>query len=249
MQLGIAMQNYESAHEILPAGVINPTGPIQSTARGYHAGWMLQLLPFLEQRNIARRWNDTMGVYSAENVTARSAVVNIFLCPSDSGPMRHNGDNAALGSYAACHHDVEAPIDADNTGAFFLNSRLRSEDITDGTSCTIFMGEKLRDATELGWASGTRATLRNTGTKLNATRVLALSALTGEDDLPETETAAAANNPATSLVGGFSSPHAGGANFGFGDGSVRFLKNTINMQVYQYLGNRADGEVISGDQF
>src|SRR5216684_1150993 len=28
MQLGIALQNYESAHEVLPPGVVNETGPI-----------------------------------------------------------------------------------------------------------------------------------------------------------------------------------------------------------------------------
>jgi prepilin-type processing-associated H-X9-DG protein len=248
MQLGIAMQNYESAYEMLPAGVINPTGPIQNTPKGYHVSWVLPLLPFMEQQNIARRWNDAVGVYAAENLTARTGMVSTLLCPSDGGPHRRNGDNAALNSYAACHNDVEAPIDANNTGAFFLNSHLRSEDITDGTSTTVFMGEKLLDATELGWASGTRATLRNTGSKLNFTRVSALSALTGEDDLPE-DAANSASTTGTNLVGGFSSPHAGGANFAFGDGSVRFLKNTITPQVYRCLGNRADGEMISSDQF
>src|SRR4051794_28379521 len=49
MQIGIALQNYESSHELLPPGVINPSGPIQNAPTGYHASWMLQLLPFLEQ--------------------------------------------------------------------------------------------------------------------------------------------------------------------------------------------------------
>src|SRR6187551_2927825 len=61
MQLGIALHNYESSHEILPPGVINPTGPILNTPKGYHAGWMLQLLPFIEQRSVARRYDDAPG--------------------------------------------------------------------------------------------------------------------------------------------------------------------------------------------
>ena len=73
-----------------------------------------------------------------------------------------------VSSYAACHHDVEAPIDVENHGVFYLNSSIRHEDIPDGSSYTIFVGEKRIASQDLGWLSGTRATLRNTGTPLNA---------------------------------------------------------------------------------
>src|SRR3954454_6204440 len=105
MQLGIALQNYESSHEILPPGVIDPSGPIMNVPRGYHAGWMLQLLPFLEQRSLARRYDDGPGVYAGANLTVRKAMINTFLCPSDGGAHRRNADAVALNSYAACHHD------------------------------------------------------------------------------------------------------------------------------------------------
>jgi prepilin-type N-terminal cleavage/methylation domain-containing protein/prepilin-type processing-associated H-X9-DG protein len=48
---------------------------------------------------------------------------------------------------------------------------------------------------------------------------------------------------------GFASFHAGGSNFLFGDGSVRFLKQSISMTVYAGLGSRAGGEVLSADAF
>ena len=44
---------------------------------------------------------------------------------------------------------------------------------------------------------------------------------------------------------GFKSNHSGGANFCFGDGSVRFLQQDINMQTYQYLGCRNDGQTVA----
>ena len=174
MNLGIALQNYTSSYEMLPPGVVNDTGPIQSVRNGYHASWMLQILPFLEQGNVARRFNDRVGVYGAENVTVRGVVINTFLCPSDgAGGLRGGGNAVAMNNYAACHNDVEAPIDVTNKGVFYLNSSTRAEDVPDGTGNTIYLGEKSLVDASLGWASGTRDTLRNTGTPLNKTASLA----------------------------------------------------------------------------
>ena len=45
------------------------------------------------------------------------------------------------------------------------------------------------------------------------------------------------------------SNHPGGANFTMGDGSVRFIKSTINMQTYWNIGTKAGGEVVSADSY
>jgi prepilin-type N-terminal cleavage/methylation domain-containing protein/prepilin-type processing-associated H-X9-DG protein len=45
------------------------------------------------------------------------------------------------------------------------------------------------------------------------------------------------------------SNHPGGANFCFADGSVHFLKGSINIQTYWALGTRGDGEAISSDSY
>jgi prepilin-type N-terminal cleavage/methylation domain-containing protein/prepilin-type processing-associated H-X9-DG protein len=57
--------------------------------------------------------------------------------------------------------------------------------------------------------------------------------------------------PACQNYGQFSfrSLHPGGANFAMADGSVKFVKNSINLQTYRALGTRAGGEVISADQY
>jgi prepilin-type N-terminal cleavage/methylation domain-containing protein/prepilin-type processing-associated H-X9-DG protein len=47
----------------------------------------------------------------------------------------------------------------------------------------------------------------------------------------------------------FRSFHPGGCNFAMGDGSVRFIKNQVNLAVYRALGTRNLGEVISSDAY
>ena len=45
------------------------------------------------------------------------------------------------------------------------------------------------------------------------------------------------------------SNHPGGVNVGMADGSVRFVKSSIAMQIWWALGTRAGGEVISADAY
>jgi prepilin-type processing-associated H-X9-DG protein len=48
---------------------------------------------------------------------------------------------------------------------------------------------------------------------------------------------------------GFKSMHPGGANFLFADGSVHFLKQSINFYLYNALGSRGGGEIVSSDAY
>ncbi len=272
-QLGVALWNYESTHEVFPPGVVNRTGPVDDRVTGYHFGWITQILPYLEQRNLSRHLDPTVGIYEVNNLTARGMTIPILLCPSDPGQNSSrffgspttpgvslsNVPSPAMTSYAACHNDVEAPIDAGNTGAFFLNSHLRAEEIEDGLNNTIFVGEIRQKGNELGWASGTRATIRNTGTPMNQTSTdpMNLAPFLIQVDLgPEGEPPALPNDPndpragpKPSPVGGFGSFHPQGSNFLFGDGSVRLIRAAIRPEIYRRLASRADGIPIGDDEF
>jgi prepilin-type processing-associated H-X9-DG protein len=99
--------------------------------------------------------------------------------------------------------------------------------------------------------SGTRATLRNTGTPINQRRRLKQEIGSSQTYEPPADEAAAAAQAAAWLlhVGGFESYHPGGAQFAFGDGSVRFLSERISSTIYQRLGHRADGELVDDSAY
>lgn len=323
-QIGLALHGYELAHGVLPPGSVNAKGPIRSEPVGYHMGWIVQILPYIEQRNAFRAIDFDKGVYSRANANVYSHKIGMFNCPSDIG-------NAPQTNYAGCHHDVEAPIDVKNNGVLFLNSAISQRNLLDGSSHTIFVGEKLIEPTDLSWMSGTRATLRNTGTlpNFNLPRVRGMfggygesfgeqEAFVYEEDLGKTppqnemgmpmpEDGASPDEPKPEdgepkpdaaeakpaeegakptaeepkpeasqegesssgamiageppfgmevqqpqvptgplYVGGFSSHHPGGINLLLGDGSTRFISETISPTAYRQLGHRADGQLPSG---
>ncbi len=289
MQFGLALQLYHQAHEALPSGVRDDAGPIRHEPKGKHYSWITQILPYVQQQNTHRKIDFSAGVYTQANLQVRGLGITLFACPS------HRSEGPAS-DYAGCHHDADAPIDVDNHGVLFLNSAVRFDQISDGRSHTLFVGEKLTEEdaekampefydygagpvpiqpgeaieepqpelqgeaatealfpvnpakpTDFGWMSGTRATLRNTGTPINQRRRLKPpSGLYNTMPEPAHDDAAAAALAAARLlhVGGFESHHAGGAQFVFGDGSVRFLSEQISSQVYLQLGHRADGKLL-----
>jgi prepilin-type N-terminal cleavage/methylation domain-containing protein/prepilin-type processing-associated H-X9-DG protein len=259
MQIGLAVQNYAAEHNVLPPGVVNDTRPIASRPRGSHFSWIVQLLPCLDQRDLFQLIDFRDGVYDPGNQTVRSVRLGVLICPDDSSNSRTSGLGAALSSYAGCHHDFEAPIDTMNHGVFFLNSRVHLDDVTDGLSHTLFVGEVFR-AHPLGWMSGTRATLRNTGHPINRIDPSGLGGSVSDFsqfspryqdlNLIEDQIESGILPVATNFVGGFGSQHShDGANFAFGDGSVRFLRAAMDFTVYQRLGHRADGEPIDDEAY
>ncbi len=236
-QLGLAVHHYEFNAEMLPSGVINPDGPIRAEQIGQHVSWIVGILPYIEQSNAYRKFDQAAGAYAPVNQPVRAEPIAILTCPSHPNQFvdRDNQSKFAVTNYAGCHHDSEAPINDNNNGVLFLNSRLRLSKVQDGLSQTILLGEMRDMSDSLGWVSGTRSTLRNTSS-INDPKLMEQNA-PGAPLMPV--------EPAGSLrVGGFGSYHTGGAQFVFADGSMHFLSSTIDSETYRKLGNRADGELF-----
>ncbi|TWT58355.1 Type II secretion system protein G precursor [Thalassoglobus neptunius] len=171
LQIGFAVHSYQASHEVFPPGVVNLTGPIEQFPEGYHHGWLISILPYIEAPNLFSAIDPTLSIYAEKNLTARKTVISTYLCPSQSTARNAVPENhgVALSSYAGNHHPVAAPIDVNNHGVLFLNSRTAYNDIYDGTASTILAGEAIRNPQDLGWASGTRSSLRNGGAAINET--------------------------------------------------------------------------------
>ena len=126
-------------------------------------------------------------------------------------------------------------------------------DITDGSSNTFLAGENSPDYNgALAWTNGDAT---------YATTVIPLNWRTNLHDGQNDTNGDPCNIGQLNASGsvhcyrnqtfnyGFKSKHPGGANFTMGDGSVKFIKQTINAKVYNALGTRGGGEVISADTY
>lgn len=161
-QVTIGVHNFEAAFERFPSGSTNPTGPIRNLPEGDHKSWIVRILPYMGEQVRFRMMDLEVGAYHQLNNEVRQSGISLLRCPGSAS------DDYPYSSYAGVHHDAEGPIAEANTGLLFLNSRIRFEEILDGAGYTLLLGEKVADGlTDLGWMSGTPATLRNVGVAIN----------------------------------------------------------------------------------
>ncbi|MGO9114574.1 MAG: DUF1559 domain-containing protein [Thermoguttaceae bacterium] len=192
------------------------------------------------------------------NATATAALLArppVFVCPSDSAQPASTVLNSlslpnlktttssyalVLGSSGA--NTTEANQKYYNNGPFIYLLAHRSADVRDGLSNTLFVGETIDGhlpATMNSWPLSIAylSSMRSTNNKLNPQAgdpsVVSISiANTGLSGLP------------SSATGAFASRHPSGANFAFGDGHVRIIASSINLQTYQALSTIAGEEPI-----
>jgi len=239
-QLGLALHSYHDQSLMLPPAAVyarNASGTYQN----YMSTWVF-LLPFIDQSNLFQTWNFDVAQNSSTNSVPNSKPVSVYLCPSRPSrpvPGRSAGDtNSAAGDYATSAGTGNVTGYAED-GLFWLNSSARLRDITDGTSNTLAIGEKLTripnrptDHTadyaqyRFSWHS-----TRNTVSPMNR-NTLIYSSTGGASVMTSTDC-------------NFGSDHVGGAQFLFADGSVHFISENINLQLYQRLSQRADGNTVN----
>ena len=247
-QLGLALHGHHDAFHVLPKG--RRQGTTQNPDPRAGTGWLLALLPHVEQDALAKAsdaaFRANPSPYLNPPHTPLSTVVKTFLCPMDGRivqPQFSPQDNAtvAFTSYLG----VSGVTTAAGDGVLFADSAVRFGDITDGLSNTLMIGER-PPSTDLRygwWYAGFGQDGRGSADFLLGVREPNLLPVGGAFPCGPgqwTFQASRFDDPCGLLH--FWSPHPGGANFVLADGSVKFVRYSANTTL-PALATRAGGEV------
>ena len=137
-QLGLALHNYNDTNGFLPGNVRN------AAVGGIRVRWATFILPYVEQDNIYKIYDQTTNWSSAANAPAVSLKLNVLNCPSSPSPDRRDSDvtsafNAliATGDYSGIYGTSQT----NEAGLLTRNVNIRLSDVTDGLSNTIYLVE------------------------------------------------------------------------------------------------------------
>jgi prepilin-type processing-associated H-X9-DG protein len=245
--------NYESANSVLPSGML-PAVADEAPILTWGLSTLVRVTPFVEASSLYNSANFSNQAITTANGTVASTGLSVLWCPSDPfvseanvvdfdyGAPPGTGINQRHTSYGGCqgmwsieilpNNPAYAAQLANMNGVIFSCSSVRLADITDGTGSTILFAEtaygKIPKPSERlssrWWQSGFVADSMVTAYyPLNgASRGVPYRADTYERWIM--------------TVGSF---HPGGANVGFCDGSVRFVKETVESVAF----DAASGDV------
>jgi len=247
-QIGLALHNYHDSFSALPPGWIVAVPTATTDAWGWGAMLLPQLdqAPLYNKLNVGIGYPPSSDRNPA-NLAAAKTVLTVFRCPSDVGPPTNastsysttgsaDGDHiddvslsnyiVAVRSTTAFNNSVHQGqsssgwVSDNRNGAFFMNSRTRLRDVTDGTSNTIAVTERV-------WAFTSGAMMN---TPVEAAYWLGCGrtdkdtrAVRSVGFAPETPINAGTRSNTTA-----SSSHTGGVQILLLDGSVRFLSENTD---------------------
>ncbi len=270
-QIGLALHNFENVNSFFPPGYVNRAGgmpqvgvPDVRPAQALEHGWVVFVLPYLEQDALFRQYRLDRDWRSPENRTVRETHLKVMKCPSTPNPDRT--DSATSGGFtwtaAAGDYGVNNAINAelrdgvnnltDNLGpsgsaayhgVMRGNFLCRIAEIRDGTSNTIVITEDA--GRPIRYRRGQVASGRFSGggwADRDNEYITHGFSTDGQTSPGPCHTNCTNDNENYSF-------HPGGAHAVFGDGSVRYYRETMPIRIMGRLLTRAGGEVLDGSDF
>ena len=150
-QFGLALGNHESARGGYPVGSESRSFPLYRRVTPQHCRWsaLAHLAPYFEERALLDGLDRSVPLYidlrpdaiAPQNKPIVKIVVPLFLCASDRGVAV----SPLFGptNYAACAGSGGDGTPYETDGLFFINSRVRPREVTDGLSKTVAFSESL----------------------------------------------------------------------------------------------------------
>ena len=269
-QIGLGLAQYVTRYGGFPPGYYDSWVPYVEVQRGPGWGWAARILPDLEQHSLYNQITFEVSVADPIHATARTTPLDVFLCPADDMPRTWTATKGVTWIYRRQIYSNFVPVcdvagsnyvgvfgvgepGIDGDGLFYLGSFVRPQEITDGLTYTMAVGERsvMLNAGR-GHATWTAAVPNATlwscapdpfdpdsGTCRREDSSGMILGHTGEGRGP--------GDPRGD-VNQFLSRHDRGCHFVFCDGHVRFIRGEIDYKTYKALSTRAGGEVIS-DEF
>jgi prepilin-type N-terminal cleavage/methylation domain-containing protein len=231
-QLGFGLHVYHEANRCFPPGsyVMGSSFPMQS---GW--GWGAMVLPYVELPAIYKRINFCAPTGDDVNLSLISEPIGLFRCPCETAPERitcmppaHSPYELASGNYCG------------SEGVLSAMSQTRIADITDGTSTTLLLGERL---TQPGGESLLPFTSAWCG-QVAFSDDYDLRSVPYLSPSPDHPINASPSDPLC-----FGSRHPYGANFALADGSVVYIASSIDSTVFVALGTTSGGEAVYVEAF
>jgi prepilin-type N-terminal cleavage/methylation domain-containing protein/prepilin-type processing-associated H-X9-DG protein len=280
-QIGLALLNYESTYKKFPLGhechKYNGLGATNGTIGNpyYFSNWCIQILPFVEQDNLYKQYDNTVYNSHPNNTAFRQTFVPVYTCPSDinANKMLNPASNPGLGQsnplYATSSYRGMAGIDTDEFDqwggypsevavnlAKYPASRGLLHSVDDWNGLTYERIASVIDGTSNTIAVGERATKTTPqrGTFwADSFNLYTLSGVYANSasllaDYDACVAILAPLDPAPCKYG-WGSFHDGGINFGFVDGHVITINRTIDTSVLAALATIAGGEVVNMSDF
>jgi prepilin-type N-terminal cleavage/methylation domain-containing protein/prepilin-type processing-associated H-X9-DG protein len=244
-QIGLAAHQYHDAQQAFPPGMRWQRGRDPYL----YMTWLTALLPYIEQQGL---WASTQSAYQVSRSPFRNPphvgltiVVRTYVCPADPRGLQiqfapRSKYNVALTSYLG----VEGQSLLTKDGVLFQDSQVRVADITDGTSQTLFAGERPASADfQYGWwyAGGGQRVDGSVDSVLGVEEQNVLP-YTFAPCLQGTYTYGPGRLDNQCDIFHFWSLHSGGAHFLFADGSTRFLAYSA-APLLPALASRAGDDV------
>jgi prepilin-type N-terminal cleavage/methylation domain-containing protein/prepilin-type processing-associated H-X9-DG protein len=256
-QIGLALHNFETTRGFFPPGWIGGPNQQLGLPQGALHGFWPFLLPYLEQEALHRRYRWDLNAGHALNQPVVNTHLKILQCPSAEpdrvgivagAPNNNPGACTDYASYRRVHALLleTGLVDrvANGDGAFTDQVLARRSSFLDGLSNTLMVGESA-GRPQL-WQVGrlVPGAYTDGGPWAAPLNRIALQGATWNGASRPGPCAINCTNDIETY-----SFHAGGANVLFGDGAVRFLKQTIDIRIMARLITRAGGEVVSADDW